>query len=403
MKISIITATKNNKEGLLRAIESVRSQTYKNVEHIIVDGLSTDGTEELLRIEIRNQKPDLCLPAERQNRDRNDKAQGEIRLGANHKTDSGSESGITDNNYKLRTNSDELRAISEADTGIYDAINKGIKLATGDVIGLLHSDDTLANEFVLEKVAEAFSQIAKGNANVILSSSKYDNIKNATNDMSSRTNVRDLKISPSGRNDKEPGNNELITKNYELTTIDAVYSDLVYVRSKKREVRGETRDEKRKRDNNESIDHSVPVRRGGLKIEHSVLRNWKTHPSHFDYAQCDTLRITKLILNGWMPPHPTLFVKKEIFEKYGLYRTDMKIAADYEMVLRLFYKHKITTHYLPLTTYCMTIGGASNKSLKNIFIKSSEDYRAMKMHGIPFPLKTLFLKNIRKLPQFFRK
>lgn len=397
MKISIITAAKNNKDGLLRAIESVRSQTFKNVEHIIVDGLSTDGTEELLRIEIRNQKPDLCLPTEGQDRDRNDKAQSDILRQAQD------DNGLTTDNFKPRTNSYELRAISEADSGIYDAINKGIKLATGDVIGLLHSDDTLANEFVLEKVAEAFSQIAKGNANVILSSSKYDNIKNATNDMSSRTNVRDLKISPSGRNDKEPGNNELITKNYELTTIDAVYSDLVYVRSKKREVRGETRDEKRKRDNNESIDHSAPVRRGGLKIEHSVIRNWKTHPSHFDYAQCDTLRITKLILNGWMPPHPTLFVKKEIFEKYGLYRTDMKIAADYEMVLRLFYKHKITTHYLPLTTYCMTIGGASNKSLKNIFIKSSEDYRAMKMHGIPFPLKTLFLKNIRKMPQFFRK
>jgi glycosyltransferase len=102
-----------------------------------------------------------------------------------------------------------------------------------------------------------------------------------------------------------------------------------------------------------------------------------------------------------MPPHPTLFIRREIFEKYGLYRTDMKIAADYEMVLRLFYKYKITTSYLPLTTYCMTIGGASNKSLKNIFIKSSEDYTAMKMHGIKFPLKTLFMKNIRKLPQFF--
>jgi glycosyltransferase len=110
-----------------------------------------------------------------------------------------------------------------------------------------------------------------------------------------------------------------------------------------------------------------------------------------------------LLQNGWMPPHPTLFVRKEIFDKYGLYRTDMKIAADYEMVLRLFWKHKITSHYLPITTYCMTIGGASNKSLRNILTKSSEDYRSMKLHSLPFPSKTLLLKNFRKLPQFFFK
>lgn len=293
MKISIITATKNNKDGLLRAIESVRSQSYKNVEHIIVDGLSTDGTAELLRTEIRNQKPDLCLPTEGQDRDRNDKAQSDILRQAQD------DNGLTTDNFKTKTNSYELRAISEADSGIYDAINKGIKLATGDVIGLLHSDDTLANDEVLTKIAYAFEQY----------------------------------------------------------NIESLYGDLVYTTASGK-----------------------------------IIRMWKS-------GHCTAGKI----IDGWMPPHPTLFVKKEIFEKFGFYRTDMKIAADYEMVLRLFYKHKITTHYLPVTTYCMTIGGASNKSLKNIFIKSSEDYRAMKMHGIPFPLKTLFLKNIRKLPQFFRK
>ncbi len=96
-----------------------------------------------------------------------------------------------------------------------------------------------------------------------------------------------------------------------------------------------------------------------------------------------------------------LILGKEIFVKYGLYRTDMKIAADYEMILRLFWQHRITTNYLPITTYCMTIGGASNKSLRNIITKSCEDYQAMKMHSFPFPLKTLFMKNFSELPQFF--
>ena len=417
MKISIITATKNNKAGLLRAIESVRSQTYKNVEHIIVDGGSTDGTGEVIKnlayrqagvqFTINNDTssraacPDLSgesrdlkisLPIDR---GRNDKDQGDnanvILRQAQYDEAQGNKTLIT-NHYSLIT-------ISEADNGIYDAINKGIKLATGDVIGLLHSDDFYADEFVLERVAEAFQdksikekeksfnqdkRLKEKDESFIQDKRLKDKEKSIP---SSRipAGVRDLKISPSGRNDNEPP-----ATDHQKPTIDAVYSDLVYVRSKKREARSENEDLK-------SIDHSA------LNIEHSVLRNWKTHSSHFDSAQCDTRRMTKLILKGWMPPHPTLFVRKEIFDKYGLYRTDMKIAADYEMILRLFYKHKITTNYLPLTTYCMTIGGASNKSLKNIFIKSSEDYRALKLHGIPFVVKTLLMKNLRKLPQFFLK
>ena len=275
MKISIITVTKNNKAGLLRAIESVRSQSYKYVEHIIVDGGSTDGTAEA----IYNLQFTI---------------------------------------YNLQLTIYNLQFVSEADSGIYDAINKGIKKATGDVIGLLHSDDFFADEFVLEKYAEAFVQGAKRQA---------------------------------------------------LSEVDAVYSDLVYVRSK-------TKDEKRKKDNSESTDHLTPARRGGssidhseLKIEHSVIRYWQAHPSsslrmtnptslrqasHRDRQDDEqitthySLFTTHDLLNGWMPPHPTLFVRKEIFEKYGLYRTDMKIAADYEMILRLFYKYKITSYYLPL-------------------------------------------------------
>lgn len=375
MKISIITVTLNNKAGLLRAIESVRSQTYKNVEHIIVDGGSADGTAEAInnyQLTINNDKVDE-LSRSQQNQENGTKISPRVytersECGRNDRNDDkssrtdvrdlkDSERFITPagirNDKSLITNHYTLVSISEKDNGIYDAINKGIKLATGDVIGLLHSDDFYADEFVLEKYAEAFSHRAKRQAQSV-------------------RNKGGTPIDSPDRSEQAAQGDE----------VEAVYSDLVYVREKSK---------------NEHIDNLA------FKIENSVIRTWKTHPSHFDYAQCDTLRMTKWIKNGWMPPHPTLFVRREVFENYGLYRTDMKIAADYEMILRLFYKHKITSHYLPITTYCMTIGGASNKSLRNIFIKSSEDYRAMKMQGIAFPMKTLFMKNVRKLPQFFRK
>lgn len=377
MKISIITVTLNNKAGLLRAIESVRSQTYKNVEHIIVDGGSTDGTAEAInnyQLTINNDKVDE-LSRSQQNQERGTKISPGVytersecdRNDSNDDKSSRIPNGMRDlkdserfitpagirNDKSLITNHYTLVSIIEKDNGIYDAINKGIKLATGDVIGLLHSDDFYTDEFVLEKYAEAFSHSAKRQAQ----------------------SVRDKGGTPID----SPDRSEQAAQGDE---VEAVYSDLVYVREKSK---------------NEHIDNLA------FKIENSVIRTWKTHPSHFDYAQCDTLRMTKWIKNGWMPPHPTLFVRREVFENYGLYRTDMKIAADYEMILRLFYKYKITSHYLPITTYCMTIGGASNKSLRNIFIKSSEDYRAMKMQVIAFPMKTLFMKNVRKLPQFFRK
>lgn len=326
MKISIITVTLNNKAGLIRAIESVRSQTYKNVEHIIVDGGSTDGSKEILRMENGNQKTD---------------------------------------NYSLVS-------ISEADSGIYDAINKGIKLATGDVIGLLHSDDYYKDESVLEKYAEAFEQRAE-----------------------SREQVGTI-------------DSTLPTTGNQLPAVDAVYSDLVYVRNKSK-VSHRDGKPKSKKSKNEYIDHSK------LNIEDSVVRYWKAlktaneknilrqvqedKPDTKHYLQVTT----RVLLKGWMPPHPTLFIRKNIFEKYGLYRTDMKIAADYEMVLRLFYKYKITSNYLPVTTYCMGIGGASNKSLKNILLKSKEDYFAMKIHCFPNPIKSLIYKNSSKLTQFIKR
>jgi len=107
-----------------------------------------------------------------------------------------------------------------------------------------------------------------------------------------------------------------------------------------------------------------------------------------------------LFKRGWMPPHPTFFVKKEIYNRYGSFNTAFKIAADYEIILRFLWKYKISTHYIPEVLIRMRIGGASNKSLKNLIRKSSEDYNAIKNYNVG-GIYTLFLKNISKIPQFF--
>ncbi len=343
MRFTIITVTKNNKAGLIRAIESVRNQTYKNVEHIIVDGGSTDGSVELLRKFAVGSKEYVV----------ESKNSGD---------------GLLLTNYYL------LRTISEPDNGIYDAINKGIKMATGDVIGLLHSDDLFADEKVLEWYGEMFG----------VGSRKYE-------------------------------------VDSELSKIEAVYSDLVYVRrgSELRVKSSELRVESSELGNQsfnlsrrsgtktdqpiiQSSSSPLPTNYYLLPTNYSTLRYWKAHKSVSHKDTGHRLPITdNLLRKGWMPPHPTLFLRKEVFEKYGLYRTDMKIAADYEMILRLFYKHKITSYYLPHTTYLMSTGGASNKSIKNIMQKSREDFRALKLNKMSFPLLTLFFKNVRKLPQFF--
>ena len=299
MRFSIITATKNNREGLLRTIDCVRNQTYKNIEHIIVDGGSIDGTVEAIKNEQLKIKNLSALSS----------------------------------NYKLLS-------ISESDSGIYDAINKGIKLASGDVIGVLHSDDLYADENVITRYAECF--------------------------------------------ERDSGSESGMTMQ-----IDAVYSDLVYVKEKQ-QLTSKPPDEKVS-DENKSSNLAILQ-----SFNFEIVRYWKTQKYEFTSEP----QKNRAIKHGWMPPHPTLFIRKEIFNKYGFYRTDMKIAADYEMILRLLYKIKINTYYLPITTYLMSTGGTSNKSLVNIIQKSKEDLRAMKLNGISFPAITLFYKNIIKVPQF---
>ena len=247
LKISIITAVFNNKNTIEDCMNSVLSQSHPDLEYLIVDGGSTDGTLDVIR------------------------------------------------EYEERIS----KYVSGPDRGIYDALNKGLRLATGDVIGFLHADDLYANDMVIERVA---SEMVKHN-------------------------------------------------------VDSCYGDLLYV------------------DKNNTG---------------RVIRHWKSRPYE-----------SGLFKRGWMPPHPAFFVKKEIYGKYGCFDTDFKIAADYELMLRFLEKHKVSTHHIPEVLVKMRVGGASNKSIVNLMRKSSEDYRAMKMHNVG-GLATLFLKNLSKIPQFFR-
>ena len=242
----MVTAVWNRAATVGGAIDSVAAQTHPHIEHLVIDGGSTDGT--LAEVEARR--------------------------------------------------SAGMVVVSEPDRGIYDALNKGIARSTGDVVGLLHSDDFFADERVIERVAAAFADPA----------------------------------------------------------IDAVYGDLDYVSA------------------------SDPAR---------IIRHWRAGP-----ATPARLR------RGWMPPHPTLFVRRHVFETHGAYDTRYRIAADYDAVLRWFGTAAITSAYIPEVLVKMRVGGESNASLAKILRKSREDYRALRANRVG-GLGTLIAKNLSKLPQFF--
>lgn len=244
LQISIITAVFNRVDTIGQAVGSVSNQLYSDVEHVIIDGGSTDGT--LDEVE--------------------------------------------------RCRAPHMRVISERDSGIYNAINKGIMAAKGDVLGLVHSDDFFADALVLERVAAAFQDSA----------------------------------------------------------IDAVYGDLDYV---------SPRD---------------PAR---------VVRRWRSGK----YTNGKLRR-------GWMPPHPTLFLRRNVFAQYGLYNEDYRISADYEAVLRYF-SRGVRPAYIPEVLVKMRVGGESNRSLERILHKSREDYRALRENNVG-GIGVLACKNLRKLPQF---
>ena len=249
MKVSIITPVFNGKKTIRETINSVLSQEYRNIEHIVIDGYSTDGTLEM----------------------------------------------ISDYNHRI------AKVVSEPDRGIYDALNKGIQLSTGDIIGILHSGDLYAHDRVLQRVVDGFENQNK----------------------------------------------------------DSCYGDLQYV------------------------DQNDPQR---------VIRRWK--------SSC--YRDGKFKL-GWMPPHPTFFVKREIYEKYGSFNKGFRIAGDYELMLRFLAKQKISVFYIPEVLVKMRMGGISNRSVKDLWVKSREDYKAWKINRLRGSLFIILLKNLSKLPQFLRR
>jgi glycosyltransferase involved in cell wall biosynthesis len=248
-KVSIITACFNSEGTIASTIESVLSQTYPNIEYLVIDGGSRDST--LARIEP----------------------------------------------YRARIN----QVISEKDQGIYDALNKGIGLSQGEIVGFLHSDDRFASPQAVEHLVEALS----------------------------------------------------------AHEADGVYSDLEYIRS---ERSGET-----------------------------VLRHWRSCDFH-----------PELLNRGWMPPHPTLYLKRSVYERVGLFDLQYSIAADYDFILRTFKEKDLRFAYLPEVTVQMRVGGASNGSLSRILKKSSEDYSILSRHGFN-PIASLLLKNFSKIPQLFAR
>ena len=247
MKVSIITIAYNSAETIEDTINSIVTQNYSNLEYIIIDGGSTDKTLSIV-----------------------DKFKDSI-----------------------------TTIVSEPDKGIYDAMNKGVQNATGDIVGILNSDDIYADNKVVSRIVEAI------------------------------------------------GNK------------DSIYADLVYV----------------DRDNTDK-----------------VTRYWKSGK----YRK-------GIFKSGWMPPHPTFFIKKSCYNQYGTYNLQLKSAADYELMLRMLHKHNISVAYLPVVITKMRVGGQSNATLVNRIKANKEDKLAWSINDLkPGPL-TLIMKPARKISQFFKK
>ncbi|RTL30680.1 MAG: glycosyltransferase [Burkholderiales bacterium] len=249
MKISIIMAVYNGQDTIEAALQSILRQKGVDIELIVIDGASTDRTMDILHRYV-------------------------------------------DHVAMLR---------SEPDNGIYDALNKGLKLASGDVVGFLHADDMYADDLVVSDIVSAFSS------------------------------------SPD---------------------VDAIYGDLQYVSKEQ---------------------------------PHAVVRHWRS--GDYSYA---------LLKRGWMPPHPTFYVRRSIYLQYGLFDTKYRIAADYDCIFRFLGRHQIGICYIPRVLVKMRIGGASNRSLGNIIQKSREDYRALRTNHIG-GLAALIWKNMSKIPQFLNR
>lgn len=248
MKVSIITICYNRASTISQAIESVLGQEYPTIEYIVIDGDSKDGTQEIIESYA----------------------------------------------HQITT------YVSEPDKGMYDALNKGLALASGDIIGLMHSDDTFYDNQVVSRIVQFFQ------------------------------------------------------KNSE---VEGVYGDGIYI-------------------SNDSQERIVRNRIGGA----------------YDY---------KKLKKGWLPLHPTVYLKKEVIEKYGNYNLDFKIASDTEFLLRYFFKYKIKVSYLPIYIVKMRMGGLSTDYKRAIEVLK-EDYRIYKFHNM-HGLSVVFQKKMIALMQYLKK
>jgi len=247
-KISIITACYNSAATISDSLASLSSQGYRPVEHIIIDGGSSDGTLGIVRRGV--------LPSS--------------------------------------------KIISGPDQGIYDAMNKGISLVTGDIVGTLNADDIYADSKVLERVAEVFA----------------------------------------------------------APDVDVCYGDLVYVPA------NDTSQQK---------------------------RIWKSSA----YTEGK-------FMHGWVPPHPTFFVRRSVYEKHGGFDLSFPLAADFELMLRFLHCLRLKSVYIPHTLVKMRLGGATNKNLRNIFNQNVEIYRAGQKNNVPLGLRYFTGKVYDRVKQHLR-
>lgn len=249
MKVSIVTASFNSANTIRDTIDSVMRQTYHDIEYIVKDGGSTDGTVDILK----EYEPKFC---------------------------------------------GRMKWITEKDKGIYDGMNKGILMSTGDVVGTLNSDDFFTDEHVIENMVKAMEE----------------------------------------------------------KKVDAVYGDIHFVKD--------------------------------CDLETTVRYYSSKHFKPF------WLRF------GFMPAHPSFYLKREVYEKAGLYKTDYKIGSDFEMMVRLFHKYRISYYYLPQDFVTMRSGGASTRNINSRITLLKEDVKACRENGIYTNRLIIALKYLYKATEF---
>lgn len=245
MRVSIITVVYNGEQYIEECITSVVEQNYQDIEYIVIDGGSTDQTLSL----------------------------------------------IEKHSHKI------AHFVSEKDRGMYDALNKGIALASGEVIGILNADDMLASQEVIAEVVKCFEE----------------------------------------------------------QEAEGVYGNLNYI----------------------------------SPVSNKVVRKWVSK----QFSRKD-------IEYGWMPAHPTLYLKRFLFKQYGGYSLDFGTAADYELMLRFLYWHEVKAVFLNKLLVNMRLGGMSNASWKQRYHALLNDYKAIKSNRLPFSFITLLLKKLSKISQF---